>query len=113
MVLILATPESELAGWRNTLFGNTISACIGVGLRQSFGDDMTVAFIAVIISIGVMSLTRSLHPPGGATAFVAVSGGSPILQLGYWFPICPILLGSLWLKLLSVGLQHAKKRNKL
>ena len=37
--------------------------------------------LAVALSILVMHLTRSLHPPGGATALAAVIGGPTIHEL--------------------------------
>ena len=41
------------------------------------------AAVAVSVAIAIMHLTRTLHPPGGATALIAVIGGDSVHQLGY------------------------------
>ena len=41
-----------------------------------------------------MQLTGTVHPPGGATALIAVIGGSAIHELGYWYVLCPVGLGA-------------------
>ncbi len=77
-VLIYAAPTSPLAQPRNLIFGHIFSALIGIAIRHIF---LTVpdlkwlaAALAVSLSIGFMSLTRTLHPPGGATALIAIIG---------------------------------------
>jgi CBS-domain-containing membrane protein len=42
-----------------------------------------------------MHLTRTMHPPGGATALIAVVGGDHLRALGYWYLLFPVLTGSL------------------
>ncbi|MFA6222778.1 MAG: HPP family protein [Desulfomonilaceae bacterium] len=41
-----------------------------------------------------MHLTRTLHPPAGATALNAVIGGAKVHQLGFVYPILPVALGA-------------------
>jgi len=41
-----------------------------------------------------MQLTGTVHPPGGATALIAVIGGSTVHALGYWYVLCPVGLGA-------------------
>jgi CBS-domain-containing membrane protein len=40
-----------------------------------------------------MDLTRTLHPPGGATALIAVVGPPAIKELGYMYVLQPVALG--------------------
>jgi CBS domain-containing membrane protein len=40
-----------------------------------------------------MQITKTLHPPGGATALIAVIGSDKIKSLGYFYVISPILSG--------------------
>jgi CBS-domain-containing membrane protein len=49
-----------------------------------------------------MHLTRTLHPPGGATALVAVIGSDRIHDLGYLYVLVPATVGPM--VLLLVGL---------
>ena len=53
------------------------------------------AALAVSVSIAVMHLTKTLHPPGGATALIAVIGGPKIHQLGYFYALMPVAAGAL------------------
>ncbi len=41
-----------------------------------------------------MHLSKTLHPPGGATALIAVTGGEGIRQLGYLYALVPCLAGA-------------------
>jgi len=41
-----------------------------------------------------MQLTGTVHPPGGATALIAVIGGSTVHALSYWYVLCPVGLGA-------------------
>ncbi|HHO47190.1 MAG TPA: HPP family protein, partial [Desulfobacteraceae bacterium] len=75
-VLIYGAPKSPLAQPRNLLGGHILSALIGVFCFQVFhGETWLAASLAVATAIAVMHATRTLHPPGGATALIAVIGG--------------------------------------
>jgi CBS-domain-containing membrane protein len=41
-----------------------------------------------------MHLTKTLHPPGGATALIAVIGSEKIYALGYLYAIFPAGAGA-------------------
>jgi CBS-domain-containing membrane protein len=49
----------------------------------------------VAAAIALMHATRTLHPPGGATALIAVTGGPKIVSLGYAYAVFPALSGAL------------------
>ena len=82
-VLLFTVPHGRLSQPWNLLAGNLISAIIGVALAQAVADPRIAAPLAVGIAIGAMYLCRCMHPPGGATALIAVIGGSDIASLGY------------------------------
>jgi CBS-domain-containing membrane protein len=52
------------------------------------------ASVAVATAIAVMHATKTLHPPGGATALIAVIGSQKIHNLGYLYVIMPAGLGA-------------------
>ena len=55
-----------------------------------FHNHMWVAAsVAVATAIAVMHATKTLHPPGGATALIAVIGSQKIHNLGYLYAIIP------------------------
>jgi len=60
------------------------------------------ATLAVSTAIAVMHLTRTLHPPGGATALIAVIGSEQVHALGYLFVLIPATLGPLLMLLVAL-----------
>ncbi|OGQ97282.1 MAG: hypothetical protein A2521_16065 [Deltaproteobacteria bacterium RIFOXYD12_FULL_57_12] len=94
-VLIYGAIRSPLAQPRNLMGGHIFSAAIGVFCFQTFHSQMWLAAaLAVATAIAVMHLTRTLHPPGGATALIAVIGSENIHALGYLYVIMPVALGA-------------------
>ena len=76
--------------------GISFRPCIGVTAWQLlFFAPWLAAALAVSVSIAVMHLTKTLHPPGGATALIAVIGGPKIHQLGYFYALMPVAAGAL------------------
>ncbi|MDD2462944.1 MAG: HPP family protein [Desulfobulbus sp.] len=94
-VLIYGAIKSPLAQPRNLLGGHIISAIIGVFCYQTFTNQLWLAAaLAVATAIAVMLVTRTLHPPGGATALIAVIGSAKVHALGYLYAIIPVGLGA-------------------
>ena len=56
--------------------------------------------LANSISIVVMHLTDSVHPPAGAFAYIAVNAAGKIRSLGYFYMILPVGIGSVWFVIL-------------
>lgn len=95
-VLVYGVIESPLAQPRNLIGGHFISAIIGVTIQKLIPDILWLAApLAVALSIILMQITKTLHPPGGATALIAVTGSTQIKALGYLYVIFPVLLGTL------------------
>lgn len=94
-VLIYGAIKSPLAQPRNLLGGHVLSAVIGVFCYQAVHDQIWLAAaLAVATSIAVMHLTKTLHPPGGATALIAVIGSENIHALGYLYVLMPVASGA-------------------
>jgi CBS-domain-containing membrane protein len=95
-VLLYGAPKSPLAQPRNLLGGHVLSALVGVSVRLALpAPGWLVCALAVATAIAVMHATKTLHPPGGATALIAVTGGPKILALGYGYVLFPALSGAL------------------
>lgn len=94
-VLIYGAIRSPLAQPRNLMGGHIISAVIGVAAFKLLGASMPLAAaVAVATAILVMHATKTLHPPGGATALIAVIGSAKIHALGFWYVLVPAGLGA-------------------
>jgi len=95
-VLIYGAIQSPLAQPRNLIGGHVVSSIIGVTVYKIFPDLIWVsAPMAVALSIVAMQITKTLHPPGGATALIAVIGTPKIKELGYLYVLSPVLAGTL------------------
>jgi CBS-domain-containing membrane protein len=95
-VLIYGAIKSPLAQPRNFLGGHVISALIGVTAFKLLAPHLWLAApLAVAFSVAVMHATRTLHPPGGATALIAVISGPQVTNLGYLYALMPVGAGVL------------------
>jgi CBS-domain-containing membrane protein len=94
-VLIYGAIRSPLAQPRNLLGGHVLSAVVGVTSYQLFQPHIWLAAaMAVATAIALMHATRTLHPPGGATALIAVIGGESVHKLGYLYAVIPTAVGA-------------------
>ena len=102
-VLIYGAIQSPLAQPRNLIGGHVVSAIMGVTVYKLLPDIIWLtAPLSVALSIIGMQVTKTLHPPGGATALIAVTGSAKITALGYWYVISPVLSGVLILLLVAL-----------
>ncbi|KAF9144266.1 hypothetical protein BGX30_013323 [Mortierella sp. GBA39] len=101
-VLIYGAIEAPLSQPRNVIGGHIMSSFIGISLYKLFNLMSAELFnrlhwllcsLAVSISLLVMQVTHTVHPPASASALIAVTGGQAIYDLGYWYLLCPIALG--------------------
>jgi len=112
-VLVFATIQSPLAQPRNLIGGHVISAFIGVTVYKFVPDIIWLtAPLAVALSIVVMQITQTLHPPGGAAALIAVIGTEKIHDLGYYYVISPVLSGSIILLITALIFNNMTKDRK-
>jgi CBS-domain-containing membrane protein len=112
-VLIYGAVRSPLAQPRNLLGGHIISAFIGVTACQWLGGYPWLASaVAVSTSIALMHLTRTLHPPGGATALIAVIGGESVHRLGYLYVVMPVALGAGVMLIVALIVNNIPKTRK-
>ena len=102
-VLVYGAVHSPLAQPRNLIGGHVLSAIVGVLCWKLLNQRMWLAeSVAVATSIPVMHASRTLHPPGGTTALIAVIGSPAIHTLGFLYVIFPATIGPLIL--LAIGL---------
>jgi CBS domain-containing membrane protein len=112
-VLIYGAIQSPLAQPRNLIGGHVVSALIGVTIAKFLpGIIWITAPLAVSLSIVAMQFTKTLHPPGGATALIAVTGGAKITSLGYWYVLSPVLSGVLILLLVALIFNNITAQRK-
>jgi CBS domain-containing membrane protein len=102
-VLVFGIVHSPLAQPRNLVGGHLVSALVGVTVYKLIpGEQVLAASTAVALSIVMMQITKTLHPPGGATALIAVIGSEKVKAMGYLYVLSPVLTGVLILFITAV-----------
>ena len=76
------------------------------------GFPWLAAAMAVSTAIALMHLTRTLHPPGGATALIAVIGGESVHNMGYWFVLAPVGLGAVMMLIVALLVNNLAANRK-
>ena len=109
-VLVYAAIKSPLAQPRNLVGGHIISGLVGAACWKLFGPTVWLAAaLAVSLAIVAMLATKTLHPPGGATALIAVIGGPKIHALGFLYAFVPAGAGALVLLLVALVVNNLSK----
>jgi CBS-domain-containing membrane protein len=112
-VLVYGAIKSPLAQPRNLIGGHVISALVGVACWQVFGATLWIAAaLAVSLAIVAMLATKTLHPPGGATALIAVIGGDKVHALGFLYAIIPAGAGALVLLIVALLVNNLNRNRK-
>jgi CBS-domain-containing membrane protein len=111
--LIYGAIKSPLAQPRNLVGGHLISALIGVSAFKLLAPHLWLAgAVAVATSIAVMHATKTLHPPGGATALIFILGSPKMHSLGYLYVIMPVGAGVLLMLLVALLVNNLSPRRR-
>lgn len=102
-VLIFGAVNSPLAQPRNLVGGHLVCALVGVLIYKLIPDTLWLSSsLSVALSIVLMQITKTMHPPGGATALIANIGSEKIKSLGFYYVLSPVLSGVLLLLLVAL-----------
>lgn len=100
---------------RNALVGNFLAAVIGVGITKllALSSDFErlrwlAGALACATASGLMSLTKTIHPPAGATALLAATDPQ-ITKLG-WYYLGLVMLGSVLMLAVACVLNNIQLR---
>lgn len=94
-VLVFATPGGPMAQPWPVLGGNVLSSLVGVACAHLPLPLPLSAALAVALALALMFATRSLHPPGGAAALLAVLAG----ETAWSYALFPVALNCVLLVL--------------
>jgi len=59
-----------------------------------------------------MHATKTLHPPGGATALIAVIGSNKVHSLGYLYAVIPTGLGAVIMLVVALLVNNIPKNRR-
>ena len=105
-VLLFAAPHTPMAQPWSFIGGHLVSAVIGVTCAKFIPSLYVAAAVAAALAILAMLMLRCLHPPGGATALVAVIGGAQVHALGYGFALAPVGLNVMMMFVLALAINN-------
>ncbi|QXP62629.1 HPP family protein [Polaribacter sp. HaHaR_3_91] len=109
-VLIYGAIQSPYSQPRNLIGGHLLSAFVGISVLKICPDIIWIsAPLAVSASIILMQYTKTLHPPGGATALIPIIGTEKITSLGYFYMLSPVLSGVLILLITALIFSNMTK----
>ncbi len=112
-VLIYGVIQSPFSQPRNLVGGHVIGAMVGVTVAKLLPDIIWLTTpLAVSVAIMLMRVTKTIHPPGGATALIGVTGSAKIKALGYGFVVFPVLTGALIMLLVALVFNNITEDRK-
>ncbi len=96
-VLLFGFPESPFSQPRNVIAGHLLSSLTGLIFFTLWGAEWWNMALALATAIGVMQLTRTVHPPAGSNPIIIM-----LSQPQWGFLLMPTLLGVLALQLVAL-----------
>ena len=112
-LLIYGAIKVPFAQPRNLIGGHILSALVGVCAYKLLPGHLWLASgLAVATSIALMHATRTAHPPGSATALIAVVGDETVHKLGFLFALMPVAAGALILLLVALIINNIPQSRK-
>lgn len=106
-VLAFGIWDAPFSQPRNIIGGHLVATTIGLSMYHLFGDAIWVMALATGLSIALMHITRTTHPPAGADPIVVIMTGSP-----WSFLITPVLIGSLVIVLSALFINNLDKERR-
>ena len=110
-VLLFAVPNSPLAQPWSAIVGNSLAAVIGVAVCMTVADPTLRVALAVGLSIAAMVLCRAVHPPAGAVAMTAAMSPDMVAEIGFWFALTPVAVGTVLLVAIATLYARATGRH--
>ncbi len=96
-VLVFGAPDAPMAQPRNVIFGHTLSAAAAVATVMMFGLTWWTPALGTALALLIMLITKTTHPPGGATALFAI-----LSQAQPSYILTPIMAGAVILVIIGL-----------
>lgn len=89
-ILLFGAPDAPFSGPKNLVGGHIFSALTGVVICRILGVNLYTIALAVALSLMVMLITGTVHPPAGATAILGLTTS----QGSYYWVLMPVGAGA-------------------
>lgn len=93
-VLLFAVPNSPLAQPWSAIVGNSLASLVAICVCLLIADPVARICLSVGLALLAILLARAMHPPSGAVAMTVALSPEIASELGLWFVLCPIALGT-------------------
>lgn len=103
-MLVFGIWNAPLSQPRNVICGHLLSTTIGIITYDLFGSTSFAISLAVCVTIFVMMLTRTIHPPAVGNPIIVVLGG-----YSWFYLVSPVLLGVLIIVFYGVLINNLRK----
>ncbi len=98
-VLVFGAPAAPFSQPRNVIGGHVVAALVGVAVMAIFNNSSWyVMAIANGLAIAAMVLTKTVHPPAGATSLLPIVGNIT----SFMWVLSPVLLGAIIIVVLGL-----------
>ncbi|MDP5291163.1 HPP family protein [Oceanimonas sp. CHS3-5] len=94
LVLLLLLPSAPLSRPKNVIFGHLLTTCLTVAGLELIPDPLLGIGLCFGLSLMLMVLTDTLHPPAGANPILIYLSGAHLTPLDF---ILPTLAGTLFM----------------
>jgi CBS-domain-containing membrane protein len=106
--------ESPLAQPRNAILGQVIASIVGVGVCKLFllsphfeSIRWIGGALACAAATALMAMTKTVHPPAGSTALLAVVTDE-VIPLGWWM-VPLVLLGAVLMVTVALAINNIQR----
>ncbi len=106
-VLAFGVPNSPLAQPRNIIGGHIVATLVGMICLYFFGNEWYSLAIGVGLSITLMQLTGTTHPPAGADPIVVILGAKTLD-----FVVNPVLSGAIVITIIALIFNNISRNRK-
>ncbi len=92
---------------RNIIGGHVLTSIIGIVFQLLFGATILSISLAVSLSMFLMMLTKTVHPPAGANPLIILLNG-----YSWHYLIAPVLIGSFIIVLYAILINNIRQNRK-
>jgi CBS-domain-containing membrane protein len=105
-VMMFAFPDIHFAQPRSVIGGHVICSAVGLATLTLLGPTWWALASAAAVSLALMMLTRTVHPPAGSNPLIV------FLTLPHWdFLLLPTLAGAVTMVLVAIVYHRICKRS--
>ena len=104
-VMVFTFPELHFSQPRSVVGGHVICTAVGLAALALFGPSWWALASAAAVSVALMMLTRTLHPPAGSNPIIVF-----LLPPKWSFLLFPTLFGALTIVVVAVLFHRATRR---